>query len=98
MSQLEHYDEEFFALEERIGRIAIACRIDLTDAAQLAAVRHGDPIHLADRDPESCQLLRQLLALKDYITVHCIKDHGVEQCQQIMTDIDAKLRLHGFRK
>ncbi len=98
MSQLEHYDHEFFAVEERIGRIAIACRIDLTDTVQLAAVRNGDLIYLASRDSNSCHLLRQLLALKDHITVHCINDHGVDECRQIMEDIEVKLRQHGFRR
>ena len=98
MSQLEHYDDEIFALEKRIGRLAIVCRIDLTDVIQLTAVRQGDHSSLASRDPGSCHLLRQLLSLKDYVTMHCIDDHGIDGCQNIMEDIDTRLRQHGFRR
>lgn len=98
MSQLEHYDDEIFALEERISRLAIACRIDLTDSVQLAAVRQGEHTRVASGSQRSVHLLRQLLNLKDYVTVHCIEDHGVDECRQIMDEIEARLRQNGFRR
>ena len=97
MSELEDYDEEIFAVEERIGRLAIACRIDLTDSAQLAAVRNGNH-NGSDQDEHGVHLLRHLLVLKDYITLHCVQDRGAEECRHIMEEIDNRLRQHGFRK
>lgn len=98
MSELEHYQEEIFAVEERIGRLAIACRVDLQDGHQVAALRSGAVNGFNGHDPHTMNLLRQLLNLRDIIAGHCIEDRGEQECRVMMENIEEQLRQHGFRR
>lgn len=98
MSGLEHYREEIFAVEERIGRLAIVCRVDLEDSHQVHALRNGQVNGFGGHDAHTMTLLRQLLNLRDIIEGHCIDDRGAEECRLIREEIEEQLRLHGFRR
>lgn len=98
MSQLEHYDDELYAIEERIERLAIACKIDLGDRAQLSALTTGVHARITASDTDTVYLLRELLLLRDYVTLNCVGERGIEECRSIVKQIDLRLRQHHLRK
>lgn len=98
MSELEHYREEILAVEERIGRLAIVCRVDLEDEHQVHALRNGVVNGFSGHDAHTMTLLRQLLNLRDIIEGHLLAERGPEESRAIMEEIEVQLRQHGFRR
>lgn len=96
MSELEHYDREIYAIEERLGRLAIACGIDLSNSTHVDAVREGNFAFCPNGDETSHRMLRELVLLRDYVTVQCASERGLAECREIIEDVYSRLRQHGF--
>ena len=96
MSELEHYDDELFALEERINRLALAGGVDLNENAQITAIIKGQFAFFSNSDEHVYHLLRELLLLRDYITIHCADERGLKECREILEHVDSRLRRNGF--
>ncbi len=96
MSELEHFGEELYEMEERIRRLAISCNIELTDANIVAIIRKNFSICPHGPNAKSNEL-RGLLMMKYNIEEHCIESVGAEKCLQIVTELNEKLKKHGFK-
>ncbi|NNF60515.1 MAG: hypothetical protein HKN06_04200 [Gammaproteobacteria bacterium] len=96
MSELEDYDAEFYALEKRIGRLAIATGVDLTRPDQVLALRKENYALLGYGDKHTYHLLHELFLLRDYLQAHCISEHGAQECRRLLEHADARLRKRGF--
>ena len=96
MSGLEHFDREILALDERIGRLALACGTDLRDNKVVVALIKGD--FSSCHRPETPKLpeLRALLMLKYGIQEHCIASLGAGECLRIVEETHEKLRRRGI--
>ena len=96
MSELEHFDRELYAIEERIERFAIACGIDLHDSTQLAAVTKGNFSLCTQGDDDSHRMLQDLVLLRQYVTRHCVDERGFDACRKMIDEVAERLRQHGF--
>ena len=96
MSGLEHYDQELYALDKRIRRLAISCGIDLEQKGVIVSLIKGDYSICSRGDNPKRKELRGLLMLKYGIQEHCINEIGTDKCLQIVNDVDKKLKQCGF--
>ena len=100
MSQLGHYDDELYALDERIGRLAIACGIDISDDRVIVALIQGHFVLFRHREqPERTswhEQLRELLMLKYRVESNCLEYLGAEACRELLTAEHERLRRHGL--
>ncbi|MGE0384388.1 MAG: hypothetical protein AB7Q97_06615 [Gammaproteobacteria bacterium] len=99
MSELEHFDEELLALDQRIARLAALCGADLTSTDGIVALIRGDFTRCRARDDLSAprrQELRALLMLKYRIEQACIGELGADACRRIVDDEHDRLRRAGF--
>lgn len=94
MSGLEHYDNEIFAVEARVGRLAIACGVDVSNERHVAAAKSGDFSFCTNGDAHTHRMLQELLQLLDYITLHCVNERGMAECPKTIEDVETRLRLH----
>ncbi len=99
MTGLEHYDEELYALEQRLGRLALACGADLSREDVVIALIKGRwdlcprAAHVPERTREE---LRALLMLKYRVEASCVDSLGAEDCRRLIAEHDEKLRGCGF--
>lgn len=96
MSGLEHYDQELYALDQRIKRLAISCGIDLKQKDIIVSLIKGNYSVCQSGNNPKRKELRGLLMLKYDIQEHCIHSLGVDKCSQIIDEVDEKLREKGF--
>jgi hypothetical protein len=97
MSELEHYDEELYALDERINRLALACGADLTSADAIVSLIKGDFSACRRSSSPKRRELRGLLMLKYHIEEHCVAELGAGECRRIIDAEQARLRARGFK-
>ncbi|MFH0340573.1 MAG: hypothetical protein ACHBNF_00270 [Chromatiales bacterium] len=97
MSGFEHYEEELFEIDERIGRLAIACGVDLRQKDTIVDLIKGNYGVCKHGDNPKRQELRGLLMLKYRIEESCIVSIGTAECARLIDEEEAKLRRHGFR-
>jgi ribosomal protein S3AE len=97
MSELEHYGNEIYAIEERIARLAIVCGLDLENNIHVSAVKKGNFVFCVNGDKASHQLFHEMLLLRDYVKSHCASERGSDRCRDIIDDVEERLRQHGFR-
>jgi hypothetical protein len=97
MSEFERYDEELYALDQRINRLALACGADLTAGDTIVSLIKGD-FSACRRDyaPKRNEL-RALLMLKYHIEEHCVAELGAGECRRIIEAEGQRLRSRGFR-
>ena len=99
MSELEHYDQEIYALDERIGRLAQICGADLSRTEVVVALIKGrfefctrsDALAKVKREE-----LRGLLMLKYRIEASCIDAIGTEECGRLIAEQEERVRRRGF--
>ena len=96
MGELEHYDQELYALDERIKRLAISCGIDLKQKDIIVSLIKGSYSVCHRGNNPICEELRGLLMLKYDIQKHCIDSLVASRCSQIIDEVDEKLRKRGF--
>lgn len=99
MSELEHYDREIYELDQRIGRLALACGADLSRHEVVVGLIKGDFESCAHTDALSklrLAELRALLMLKYKIEASCLDAIGVADCSRLVSEQDARLRRRGF--
>jgi len=95
MNGLEHFDEELYQLDERIGRLALACGVDLTQKDMVVSLIKGNYGVCEYGDSPKRQELRGLLMLKYHIEERCIATLGPEECAQLIDEEEARLRQRG---
>ena len=99
MSDLEHFDTEIHALDQRIARLALACGADLSKPETVLDLIKGnfetcmraDAVAARHRDE-----LRSLLMMRYHIEISCIDAIGVEDCARLIVEQDEQLRRSGF--
>lgn len=91
-----HYDEELYALDKRIKRLAISCGIDLSQKDIIVSLIKGNYSVCTKGDNPKKNELRGLLMLKYDIQEHCIASLGTDKCLEIVEEIDEKLKKCGF--
>jgi hypothetical protein len=99
MSELEHYDQEIYALDERIGRLAQICGADLSRTEVVVALIKGRYDFCARSDALAKvkrEELRGLLMLKYRIEASCIDAIGVEECGRMIVEQDERVLRRGF--
>lgn len=99
MTGLQHYDSEIHALDQRIGRLALVCGVNLSDRMVVVAIIKGDFSHCSHRDKvaqEHREELRALLMMKYRIEAGCIHAMGAKECSRLVAEQDERLRRAGF--
>lgn len=96
MSGLEHYDQELFDLEKRIRRLAISCDIDISDKNVIISIIKGNYNDCKNKNNPKKDELRGLLMLKYDIQENCLDSIGVNECFDIVKQVDEKLHKCGF--
>jgi hypothetical protein len=96
MSGFEHFGEELKALEERLGRLALACGVNLGDRTVVASLIRGDFGVCGRGSFPKRDELRALLMLKYRIEAKCIDALGAGDCLRIVDQVDAELARRGF--
>jgi hypothetical protein len=99
MSELGHFDSEIYALDERIGRLALVCGADLSREDVVVGLIKGRFDVCAHRDsiPAAARAeLRHLLMMKYRIELSCIDSIGAGECARLIRDQDERLRRRGF--
>ena len=99
VSDLQHFEMEIHALDERIGRLALLCGADISRPEsvlrlikrQFETCTHGDAVGMQHRDE-----LRSLLIMKYQIEVSCIDAMGVQDCARLIVEQNERLRRSGF--
>lgn len=99
MSELEHFDREIYALDERIARLSLICGVDLSRTETVAGLikghfetcAHANYVSAHHRDE-----LRALLMMKYKIESSCIDTLGVEDCVRLVSEQSDRLRRSGF--
>ncbi|HNB00397.1 MAG TPA: hypothetical protein PLK61_01220 [Nitrosomonas sp.] len=91
-----HFDKELFELDERIGRLAIACGVDIAQKNTIVSLIKGNYSVCLQGDNPRRQELRGLLMLKYHIEESCIDAIGANECAQLIDDEEARLRQRGF--
>ncbi|MFT3930363.1 MAG: hypothetical protein QM709_08720 [Spongiibacteraceae bacterium] len=99
MSGLHNYDSEIHALDERIGRLAILCGVDISRAENVMGLIKSNFAVCMNRDAaalEHQKELRALLVMKYHIEVSCINSIGAAECAKLISQQDEQLRRSGF--
>jgi len=99
VSELDHYDREIYELDQRIGRLALACGADLSRHEVVVGLikGHFEGCTHADAFTKSrLAELRALLMLKYKIEASCLDAMGVADCSRLISEQDARLRQRGF--
>lgn len=99
MSELEHYDREIYELDERIGRLALACGADLSKREVVIGLIKGQfegCTHTGALSKARQAELRALLMLKYKIEASCVDAMGVADCARVIAEQDGRLRQRGF--
>lgn len=99
MSGLEHYDEELYALDQRIARLALACGADLArqDVVIGLIKGHWDLCAQAQHVPaRTREELRALLMLKYRIEVSCVDALGADDCRRLIATQEERLARRGL--
>jgi hypothetical protein len=96
MSGLEHYDQEIFALDKRINRLAISCGVDLKQEGIIVSLIKGNYSVCTRGKNRRRKELRGLLMLKYDIQEDCIESLGAGKCSLIIDKVNEKLRKRGF--
>lgn len=99
MSDVGHYDREIYAIDERIGRLALLCGADLSRPEIVIGLIKGQFEVCTRRDALSNQRreeLRGLLMLKYKIEASCLDSLGAADCVRVIAEQDALLRQRGF--
>jgi hypothetical protein len=96
VSGLDHFDKELYALDKRIRRLAIACGVDVTQDGIIVSLIKGNYGVCPSGNNPKREELRGLLMLKYNIEEHCIDSIGVDECLQIIEEVENKLRKQGF--
>ncbi|MBI4697116.1 MAG: hypothetical protein HY749_24185 [Gammaproteobacteria bacterium] len=100
VSQLGHYDDELYALDQRIGRLAIACGIDISDDRVIVALIQSHYVLFHHQEqPERTSWhaqLRELLMLKYRVKSNCLEYLGAEACRTLLAAEHERLRRHGL--
>lgn len=99
MTGLEHFDQEIYALDQRIGQLALVCQVDVSRPEVVVGLikRHYELCaHGAEMDPHRRDELRALLMLKYQIEASCIDALGTDDCRRLIVAQDEKLRRRGF--
>jgi hypothetical protein len=93
---LEHFDREIYAIDERIGRLALACGVSLDERANVVALIKGNfTVCRAESNPARHEL-RALLMMKYQIEERCLATLGDAQCLRLIADGEARLRERGL--
>ena len=91
MSGLEHYDDELFALDQKIMRLAISCGIDLAQNNVIVSLIKGDYSVCSRGDNPKRETLRGLLMMKYKIEKDCVDSLGVDECYKIVNEVESKI-------
>ena len=95
MLDVEHCAEELYALGARIGRLALAAGVDLSQAETLAALIDGG--RPAERgEAHVLTQLRALIALWYQVQTRCIERFGLETAANLIAVEEERLRRRGF--
>lgn len=95
----DRYDDELFALDQRIGQLALACRADLSRDEIVIALIKGRYEYCEaarDLDPRKREELRALLMMKYRIEASCVDSLGTDDCRRLLAEHEEKLRRRGF--
>jgi hypothetical protein len=93
---LKHFDQELYALDKRIKRLAISCGIDLKQKDIIVSLIKGNYSVCPGGKKPKRKKLRGLLMLKYKIQNKCINSLGADRCSLIIDEVDEKLRKQGF--
>ncbi len=97
MSGLEQFDEELYAIDVRIARLAIACGVDIGRKDNIVSLIKGQ-FDICRRGANIKRgELRALLMLKYRIQENCVGSMGTDQCLRLVEEEEARLRRQGFR-
>ena len=97
MSDLEHFDQELYAVDARIARLGIACGVDLGNRDVIVALIKGNYAVCPHANMVKRDELRGLLMLKYDIEERCIESIGTDQCHYLIEEKEAKLRKRGLK-
>ncbi|MCG3200988.1 MAG: hypothetical protein NFCOHLIN_00850 [Gammaproteobacteria bacterium] len=93
---IEHFDSELYAIDERIGRLALACGVPLADMPTIVALIKGDYTVCRHGDNPKRQELRALLMMKYGIEERCLAALGHTECLRLIADHEDRLRARGL--
>jgi len=93
---IEHFDSELYAIDERIGRLALACGVSLTDMPTIVALIKGNFAVCRHGDNPKRQELRALLMMKYGIEERCLAALGHEECLRLLESHEDRLRARGL--
>ncbi len=96
MNGFEHFDQELYALDVRIARLAIACGVDINQKDNIVSLIKGQFEVCRRTENLKRHELRGLLMLKYRIKEDCVASLGRDQCLRILEEEEARLRRRGF--
>jgi hypothetical protein len=92
----EHFDSELYAIDERIGRLALACGVSLADMPTIVALIKGNFTVCRHGDNPKRQELRALLMMKYGIEERCLAALGNNECLRLIASHEDRLRARGL--
>ncbi len=96
MSDLENYENELLALDERISRLSLVCGVDINIDENIVSLIKGNFSICKKANDHTARELRGLLMLKYNIEEHCVEELGADKCLTIINDIHEKMKHEGF--
>lgn len=100
MSDLGRYDEEIHGVDERIGRLAIALGVDVSQDTVLVSFIRNHLDAFCGNEPGRralCEQLRALIMLKYRIEEGCMDYLGDGPCRALLDAERERLRRQGFK-
>jgi hypothetical protein len=94
-SDAEHFEHVLHDLGERIARLALACELDLGQAALVEQVLHDEAFAQA-HPSRYFKELRGLLILRYLEEKRCAEDLGSATCVRLMMEAESHLISEGF--
>ncbi len=95
-SGIEHFGSELYAIDERIGRLALACGVSLADMPTIVALIKGNFAVCRHGNNPKRQELRALLMMKYGIEERCLAALGHNECLHLLETHEDRLRARGL--